>query len=183
MNNCLILVRHTEVADRYRGICYGRSDVELSPSGALRTREIAANLALRPIARIVYSGVARTRLLAEPLSELCGILPVSCNALRERDYGSWELQSWDDIHKRSGDEMLKMVSEPATYRPGGGETTFELRDRILMWHSTLPSEGLTIAITHAGPIAALRGSRSGLPVASWFGLIPPCGESVEMSFF
>jgi broad specificity phosphatase PhoE len=183
MSGSLILVRHPEIADRYRGICYGRSDIDLSPLGASRTREIAAKLAVRPIARIVYSGVARTRLLAEPLSELCGILPVSCDALRERDYGHWELQSWDDIHLRHGDEMLKMVSEPATYRPGGGETTFELRDRILMWQSTLPPEGLTVAITHAGPIAALRGSRHGLPVAAWFDLIPACGESVEINFF
>ena len=182
MNEGLILVRHAQIADRYRGICYGRSDVELSPSGECRSRELAAELAVWPIARILHSGLARTRHLAEELGATSGLSPVCCEALRERDFGEWELKSWEDIHKRVGSEMLKMVSEPATYRPGGGETTFELRDRIVGWFRSLPPERLTVAITHGGPIAALRGSQQGLPVAAWIELIPACGESIPMEY-
>jgi broad specificity phosphatase PhoE len=76
--------------------------------------------------------------------------------------------------------MLKVVSEPGAYRPGGGETTFELRDRVLEWFRQLPREGLTIAVTHGGPIAALSGTLRQLPVAVWVDLIPPCGERVQI---
>jgi broad specificity phosphatase PhoE len=182
MKSGVILIRHAQIADRYRGICYGRSDVELSPSGERRSRELADELAVWPITRIMHSGLTRTRRLADEIGETIGLAPVCSDALRERDYGEWELQSWDDIHQRHGDEMLKMVSEPATYRPGGGETTFELRDRIVAWFRTLPPAGLTVVVSHAGPIAVLQGTRQGLPVAAWFESIPAFGESVKIDF-
>ena len=44
----LILVRHAPVADRYRGLCYGQSDVELGPIGEGRSRELVESLAAVP---------------------------------------------------------------------------------------------------------------------------------------
>lgn len=180
MKSGLILVRHAPVADRYRGLCYGQSDVELGPIGEGRSRELVESLAAVPVNRVMHSGLLRTWFLAQHLGERLGLPAHRCDALRERDFGRWELRPWDELHREHGDAMLKVVSEPGAYRPGGGETTFEMRDRVPEWFRKLPREGLTIAVTHGGPIAALLGTLRQLPVAAWLDLIPPCGECVQI---
>jgi broad specificity phosphatase PhoE len=178
----VILVRHASVSEEFQGVCYGRSDVALSARGKEQSLELARTLScLRPSA-VFHSGVQRTVFLAERLSERLGISPVFSEALQERDFSTWELQPWDAIQRRSGDEMLRMVSEPETYRPGGGETTFELRDRVVCWiKSSVPRNTLVVAVTHGGPIAALLGTEKQLPVSDWVKLIPDCGAWVRIS--
>lgn len=176
----LIVVRHAPVDPKYQGICYGRSDAVLGPDGEKQSATVALELAAWGTATIVHSGLQRTRFLAERLAERLGCVSVACQALQERDFGAWEMRPWNEIHAQYGDEMLRMISEPATYRPGGGETTFEMRDRVLNWFDSLPNQELTIAVTHGGPIAALLGSQRQLPVADWLELIPRCGQVVPI---
>jgi broad specificity phosphatase PhoE len=178
----LILIRHAEVSSCYRGRCYGCSDVELSERGEQRSHELSKLLSTQPIARVVHSGLQRTRYLAERLAEQVQQPAECCLALQERDYGRWELEHWDVLYQQFGDEMLRTVSDPQTYRPGGGETTFEMRDRVLEWFQSLQTDGLIVAVTHGGPIAALRGTLGELPVADWLPLIPACGEFVAVQF-
>ena len=177
----LILIRHAEVAERYGGVCYGQSDVELSERGRLQSRQLAERLATRAVRRIVHSGLSRTAYLADLLAGRCDVPAVECQDLRERHFGDWELQSWDELYRRHGDDLLRLVSEPDSFRPAGGETTYELRDRMLRWYAGLPADELTVAVTHGGPIAALLGCQRGLPVAEWIPLIPACGECVELA--
>lgn len=173
----LVLVRHTPVAEECLGLCYGRSDVPLRPDAHDEHDRIAGELAhLRP-AVVLHSGLARTRLLAVRLAKEFGCETAACPEIRERDFGSWELQSWDAIHHTHGDEMMRMLTEPDSYRPGGGETTFELRDRMVAWYESLPPQPI-VAVTHGGPIAALLGTLRRLPVESWVSLIPACGQWV-----
>ncbi|MBC7816309.1 MAG: histidine phosphatase family protein [Planctomycetaceae bacterium] len=180
LNPTVILVRHAPVAERYHGVCYGRSDVELGDAGERQSDDLVEELVIWKRARIIHSGLQRTRFLAERLAERLDCLAACCPALQERDFGMWELQPWDVIHARHGDEILRMISEPDTYRPGGGETTFEMRDRVQQWFESLPNHGLTIVVTHGGPIAALLGTQRRLPVSDWVGLIPHCGQSVRI---
>jgi broad specificity phosphatase PhoE len=178
-NHCrLLLIRHPEVDLRLRGVCYGRSDVALSPAGHRQSFVLAKQLARLPVTRILHSGLARTSLLARSLARLTGLTAQCDDALLERDFGSWELQTWDAIYQRQGDEMLKMVSQPDDFRPGGGETTRELADRIWNWYQARQASGLTVAVTHGGPIAAWLGQHRMLPVADWLELVPACGALV-----
>jgi broad specificity phosphatase PhoE len=143
---------------------------------------VAEELGAYAGATVVHSGLQRTRFLAERLADRLECLSVCCEALRERDFGTWELKPWTAIHARFGDEMLRMVSEPGTYRPGGGETTFELRDRVVAWRrSAVAQNTLVVAVTHGGPIAALLGTEKELPVSDWVKLIPGCGKWVRLS--
>ncbi|WP_164102476.1 histidine phosphatase family protein [Candidatus Laterigemmans baculatus] len=179
----MLLVRHPQVDSGVQGLCYGRSDVPLSLEGVGQSQLLADRLARLPVRRIFHSGLQRTRVLAQRLGELTGIEPRPSEALVERDFGDWELQSWEEIYRREGEGMLRMISEPETYRPGGGETTWELADRV--WNGLQGKRagcrqggGLTVAVTHGGPIAAYRGRLGGLPVADWPSLIPACGTPV-----
>ena len=172
----VLFVRHGEVAERYRHLCYGRSDVELSAAGIARSRELAEQLASEPITLVCHSGLARTRILAELLAPS----PEVCPLLRERDFGTWEMRTWDDLYAETGDAMTGSIHAPATWRPPGGETTFELRDRVLSWYQSLPEQGVIVAVSHGGPIAALRGTLLNAAVADWPQLIPPVGTWVEL---
>ena len=73
MNSDLILVRHARVADCYRGICYGRSDVELGPEGIEESDRLAEILSAMPIRHLITSGAARARALAERIAERTGL--------------------------------------------------------------------------------------------------------------
>lgn len=176
----LILVRHAPVNDKYRGICYGSSDAELGPEGERLSYSVIEELLQWGQATVVHSGLQRTQFLAERLAAKLECTAMPCAALRERDFGTWELQAWNQIYAQHGDEMLRMISEPETYRPGGGETTFEMRDRVMQWVNSLPDTSLTIAVTHGGPIASLLGSQQRIPVTGWMELIPRCGQVVPI---
>lgn len=179
MNRRVLLVRHPPVAESLGGVCYGSSDVPLAGDGPVRIREIAAAVLARgPAGHIFHSGLARCAAVADAVAAASGVTAVTDARLRERCFGAWELRRWDDIHAETGDAMLGMVTDPAGWRPPGGETTFELRDRVLGWYASLPAYGVVVAVTHGGPIAALRGTLRGIPACDWPRLVPPPGGIV-----
>jgi broad specificity phosphatase PhoE len=106
---------------------------------------------------ILHSDRARTRAVAEPLARRLG---VDCSAeplWRERNFGSWEGQSWNAIYRATGNAMDGMVDNPAGFRPGDdGETTAELVRRTLVAMRKIPSGKSVVIISHGGPIAAAR---------------------------
>lgn len=180
MTTDLVLVRHAPVDARYRGICYGRSDVALGAEGRAASIELAEAIARWPVARLITSGAARTGFLAEQVAARTSLAAEVEPALLEFDFGAWELRTWDDIYAEAGDAMHGLIHEPGTYRPPGGETTFELRDRVMAWYDRRPRGGLVVALTHGGPIAALRGTLQGRGPAAWVGLIPAPGTWVAL---
>jgi broad specificity phosphatase PhoE len=175
----ILLVRHCEVGPEYQGLCYGQSDVELSPEGKDHSLRIAEQLAAWPIAHLFHSGLRRTCFLAELVASKVGVRAIADTDLRERDFGTWELRTWDAIFAEVGRAMDGLVLDPANYAPPDGETTFALRDRVLGWYCRLPAHGLVVAITHGGPIAVLRGTFLEWAVDHWPQLIPACGSIIE----
>lgn len=176
----LLLIRHPMVDPRFRGVCYGRSDIALSAEGRRQSLALAKQISHLPVKSIFHSGLQRTSLLATELARLTGVTALEDCALAERDFGSWELQTWDAVYQQHGDEMMKMVSQPIDFRPGGGETTYEMADRVWNWYCGRHAAGLTVAVTHGGPIAACLGRQRDLPVADWLALVPACGSLVWM---
>lgn len=174
----ILLIRHPAVAATYRGVCYGRSDVEVSRAGQRSCHVIAETVAQWRVAHVVHSGLQRTRLLAECIGRRTGIRPTCEVALRERDFGSWEMRTWNDIYRDCGDDMSRMTSDPNGFRPGGGETTAEFAERVWKWSQNWSGAGLAVAVTHGGTIAALLGRQRSLPVSQWPSLIPAHGEMV-----
>ena len=172
----VLFVRHTAVAEKYHNVCYGASDVELSADGEQHAREVAETLAEQQVDRIVYSGLTRAKIIAEHLAELTGQQFEQQDGLRERNFGDWELNSWDDIYREHGDDMMKMVSEPETYRPGGAETTREFIERVAGACENLHRPGRTVVVCHGGVIAALTGLARRLSISEWLEQIPAHGE-------
>lgn len=176
----LILVRHPPVDERFTGICYGATDVSLSVTGRAMVPVLAAELAREPITHLVQSGLSRAAAVADHLASLVGIPAVVDRRLRELNFGAWELRPWDDIHAECGDALNGMLTNPSTWRPPDGETVFELRDRVMGWYAGLPATGVIVAVTHGGPIAALRGTLLGCETPEWPQLIPRTGAVVRL---
>lgn len=175
----VLLVRHTEVARRWRGRCYGRLDVGLSRDGKREAVALARSLAASGGGRIIHSGARRTWAIAEPLARLLGVATECDPRWLERDFGAWEGRSWDGIFRESGSAMDGMIDDPASFRPGDGETTYELRNRVLeAWHAL--GAAPAIIITHGGPIASLSGSLKQLPVRDWLSDVPRYGAVVAL---
>lgn len=175
----VLLVRHTEIARHWQGRCYGRLDVGLSRVGAQAAKLLARQLAAEKYSRVIYSGARRTRAIAWPLARLIGVDAECDPRWLERDFGTWEGRTWGAIYRETGSAMDGMIGDPRNFRPGGGETTFELRDRVtLAWNERV---GLpAIIITHGGPIAALCGAMRGLSVSDWLAESIAYGSVIRM---
>lgn len=181
MSGKLLLVRHPPVAAEYRPCCYGQLDVPLSPEGEAMIPGLVELLASRPVSRVQHSGLRRATAVAVALAERLQLIPEEDSRLKERHFGAWEGLPWSQIFQNTGDAMLKMISEPDTWTPEGGETTYAVRDRVLEWYIGLPPGECIVAVAHGGVICSLRGALAGLPVSEWVPLIPECGDLVELS--
>lgn len=180
MADDITLVRHTEVARRWRGRCYGVTDVGLSRAGAAAIGPLALELAACRPEWVIQSDLTRTRRLALAVARHAGCPILADPAWRERDFGTWEGQSWNAIYRASGNAMNGMIEAPGTFCPGGGETTLELAVRVATAMSSLPV-GRGIVITHGGPIASLLGQERGLAPREWLSLVPSVGAKVSMA--
>lgn len=126
---------------------------------------------------LIHSDMKRTRAIARPLGERLGLVPIAEPLWRERDFGSWEGQSWNAIYRATGNAMDGMIEAPGTFRPGeSGETTRQLFDRIAAALARAPQQGIVLIITHGGPIACARAAQMGEGLGTIAKLVPPTGS-------
>lgn len=172
----LYLIRHPKVSSEWEGICYGDHDVSLESQWQASLepkleylRQLAGS---DQIAEIWHSDLNRTRQPAEWLGSQLGIPTVGDARLRERHFGSWQNLAWADIPQNEIMKAHDMLDHPNTYRPGNGETTTEMMERVTGWLQERLAKGLnklpTIAmIAHSGSITSLCGSILGLAPRDW----------------
>lgn len=172
----LHLVRHPPVTLAWQKCCYGQSDPGLSHAGRAMVAPLVEQLsALKPDV-IIHSDLARTRAIAEPLARHLGMICIAEPLWRERDFGTWEGQTWAAIYRATGDAMDGMIDDPDHFRPGGGETTREMATRIETALQNLPDAKCTVIVTHGGPIACAKALQAGSALQHLASLIPPAGS-------
>lgn len=176
----VLVLRHPPVAKAWSGRCYGRSDMGWSRAGRAMADRIAADLGATPIDAIVHSGAIRTRRLAERIARGRDVPVTADPRWLERDFGAWEGRSWHAIWRDTGAEMDGMMTDPDTYRPGGGETGRDVADRAQAAWDALPRRPTVLVVAHGGPIATLRALLAAAPLTRAVDFIPACGEVVVL---
>jgi probable phosphoglycerate mutase len=143
------------------GIWQGHADVPLTEEGEQQAVRLAAALAAqpeRPWTRLLSSDLARARTTAEHVGRALG-LPVELDArLRERDVGHWSGRTRAEIERTEGEILAAFEARDPDVRPGGGESTRQVRARALAVLRELvesrPGESV-IVVSHLGWIRTL----------------------------
>ncbi|WP_425038477.1 histidine phosphatase family protein [Primorskyibacter sp. S187A] len=157
----LTFVRHTtpEVA---KGVCYGRTDLDLATTFAAEVKAVRAALGNRQ--QIFTSPLKR----CVQLSGMLGNYEI-LDAVVEMDFGRWEMTPWDEIPRQ---ELDQWADDFFDAKPHGGESVAELRDRVADALRVLPDGA--VVVTHAGiikAVAALTGHPEGWDIKPAFGAV------------
>lgn len=161
----VLLLRHPR-PDVPPGHCYGQWDVPaVQPLDPVLAEVLARLPALtdRPVGQVhlFSSPLQRAQALAQPLAGALG-WPLHLDPRwQELNFGAWEGRAWTDIPRHESDAWAADVHHRA---PPGGETQAQLRARV---HAALTERcrapGLTLGVSHAGPIRCAVAVALGLP--------------------
>lgn len=154
------MVRHTAPAIT-AGTCYGRLDLDLSPTGYAAIPAILADIADFPASALWSSPARRCRHLTDALAEQYGLAPVIDPRLHELDFGEWEGRAWNEIPRAKLD---RWAAAPLDFAPPGGETGRALLARVHAVHADIVAFGATlIVVAHGGPLKLLAALCRGEP--------------------
>lgn len=157
----LIFVRHGETDWNKASRLQGRIEIPLNKNGIKQIKKTAVKLKKSsekpeiiissPLTRAVQSAGIISKILAIPFQ-------VNRN-LAERDFGSLEGKTWEEINKIYGSDFKEIDrKQQYDYRVYGGESADEVSERIIDFldYAIKKYDGKTIVvITHAGILRSL----------------------------
>ena len=171
MGCVLYIVRHTSTVVE-PDICYGQSDVALSPDFPAAAAAVAAKLQQTDFTRIYSSPLLRCRTLASFLGGDKTV--VEDDRLMELNFGKWEGLSWQSIY--DSPKGKQWFADYLNESCEGGESFLELEARVSDFIDSLGEEqGNILIITHAGVIRAAARLFGAADVDGCFALQLPFG--------
>jgi broad specificity phosphatase PhoE len=171
----LVLVRHGESRWNAEGRIQGQSCNGLSELGFAQAEAVASALASTyPGARLVSSDLRRTLETAAPLAAAFRVEPEEVPALRERSFGSWETHLRADVVEQDPARWQRWLDGEDVIEEVGGESADALVARVVPCLEELleatPDDGVTIAVTHGGPIWHGLHALLGVPKGTFAGV-------------
>ncbi|MCX5823535.1 MAG: histidine phosphatase family protein [Deltaproteobacteria bacterium] len=160
----LILIRHGDLGDRYRGRYIGRTDAPLSAEGRRQAFALAGSLARLNGSHFLASPLRRTRETAEIALGVDSGLEIDAN-LREIDFGRWEGMSFAEIAAADPAAVERWAALDGDFTFPDGEGIRAFRERIgaaAEWIATIPA-GTVVLFAHGGVIRFLICHFLGLP--------------------
>lgn len=149
----ILLIRHGETAWNAEHRIQGLLDVPLSATGVWQAARLAERLAGEPIDAIFASDLARAWLTAQPLGQRLGLEIIAEPRLRERNFGSFQGHTVDEIAQRWPDDFHAWRARDPAWAMPGGESGHAFITRVLagLQDLTVAQVDRTIAvITHGG---------------------------------
>jgi probable phosphoglycerate mutase len=149
----VLLIRHGETAWNAEHRIQGLLDVPLSATGVWQATRLAQRLAAEPIDAIIASDLARAWLTAQPLAQRLGREPIAEPRVRERNFGSFQGHTVDEIAARWPDEFHAWRARDPAWAMPGGESGHQFIARVLeALHDVARAHaGRTVAVvTHGG---------------------------------
>ncbi len=195
MVKTLYLVRHGETGREDKGRYKGSLDVPLSEEGENQIRQ-SADLIANYIGRsakeqrvsylasihgatldnragnVLYcSTLIRAKRSADIIGEKLGLSAMPIHDLRERSFGQWEGMSFDEIKDAYPKEFNQWAGNPLRYSPPGGESTLDVKKRVIpALRSILKSHasGNIIIAAHGGVNRIILCHLAGIPLKNIF---------------
>lgn len=158
----IILIRHTSVAVG-RGICYGRSDVDVADTFESEAKRVLEKLPENiDEYEVISSPLKRCYLLAEKIkSEI-----QTDDRIVELSFGDWEMKQWDDVPREAINNWSSNLSQ---FKSPDGESFEELKHRIIPAFEGYFSEpGNKIIVAHGGVIRTIVSHLLGTPIDNIF---------------
>ncbi len=144
------LIRHGRTAWNEAGRIQGHTDTMLSPRG----REEVHQWRL-PVRFSTWQCFCSPLRRTHETAELLGATdPSIATALIEMDWGEWEGKTLQDLRAELGDDMILNESLGLDFRPAGGESPRDVRERLEHWIGEVRKLDVLpgIAICHKGVI-------------------------------
>lgn len=144
----LFVLRHGQTAWNAQSRIQGHLDMPLNAVGRWQAARLAQALQGEALAAVYSSDLVRAHATAEPLARLMQ-LPVHTVAdLRERAFGHFEGQTFQDIEARWPEDAARWRRRDPDFGPGGGESLRAFYERSVQ-------ASLRLAERHAGQAIAL----------------------------
>jgi alpha-ribazole phosphatase len=162
----VVLIRHPAV-NVEAGICYGHSDVPLVTGPDVSAETLAVRLATlqMPAPRVVLtSPLTRCATVAAALAANFGCTASPDDSLKEMNFGTWELQRWDDIDRALLDAWAEDFEGARVH---GGESVAQFVSRVRTWFDVFEQTrelSPAYVVTHAGVMRVIAALTLGLTV-------------------
>lgn len=175
MVTTLYLVRHGKTVGSDIKTYKGSLDIPLSETGIEQIKKTAGFISdyagASGLSEVYCSPLSRAARSAEIIAEAYGLSPLLYPDLRERHFGVWEGMSFTEIKEKYPEEFEAWSDNPLIYSPTNGESTLEVRDRVLPALEDIISRhnGASIAIVaHGGVNRIILCHLLGIPLENIF---------------
>ncbi|MEG6616163.1 alpha-ribazole phosphatase [Peptococcaceae bacterium 1198_IL3148] len=173
----IYLVRHGEIQGVGKKCFIGQTDLPLSNEGIKQAYFLQRELCCMPISGIFCSDLKRTLNTAQIVAAKGNIAITPLKELREIDLGQWEGKSFEEVRRLYPREFKKRGEDMVNYRPSGGESFSDLRDRVMKAFNNIcqNTKGNIIIVGHAGVNRVILCSLMDIPLNKMFTLCQDYG--------
>ncbi len=160
-----MLVRHGQTDWNLARRWQGHLDIPLNENGRRQARLLASRLATLPIKAIYSSDLVRASETAEIVAKRLKIQPILDPALRERNGGSFQGLTFEELQEQFPVMWRRVRLEYAT--PPGGESLYEVAKRLTSAFEAISRRHkgeMVMLVSHGGALNLLISHIVGLPL-------------------
>ena len=168
-----ILVRHGETIWNAAKRFQGQSDINLSEKGRWQAMRTGEHLAGEQIDVVYASNLIRcidtAKLILYGRDLDIAVRP----ELRELSFGEWEGLTYQEISAKSPGALERMRDNGFDFRPPGGETWSEMRDRVVGVYEEIKRDHANktvLVVAHINPVRVMLGEVLGSNLKTAFRL-------------
>ncbi len=179
----ILLARHGETDWNHEGRFQGWADPPLNATGRAQALDLSVALMAEELAAVYSSPLRRAYETAEVVAASRGLEPVTVDALREVDVGSWSGLTRAEIERRFPEQYARWVA----YGQGwdDGETYEQMAERVveaLLELAAAHDGERVLAVTHGGPIRAASAFAEQVSFAESRRRTPVVGNTAVLEF-
>ena len=179
----ILLARHGETDWNHEGRFQGWADPPVNATGLAQAVDLSVALMAEELAAVYSSPLRRAYETAEVVAASRGLAPVSVDALREVDVGSWSGLTRAEIEQRFPEQYARWLDYGQGWEDG--ETYEQMSERVVraLLELAAAHDGQRIlAVTHGGPMRAASAFADGVSYAESRRRSPVVGNAAVLEF-